>query len=279
MTLAKVAPDVAPETVLEDAVIGIGLLAGAANIIMQLSLPAVGYGVYESRVESGRVFDHPVKRSRTTFTYLSVAIMGTDEERKRYRQAVNKAHAQVFSTEESPVEYHGMDPGLQLWVAACLYRGFEDTYELLVRPLEPHERASVYAESARLGTTLQVRESMWPADREAFEEYWNSMLDQVLIDDRLRHHLLAIAKLRMFPRPVSLLLGRFNLFVTTGFLPERFRQEMRLSWSPRKQARFERLMKANGAIATRLPRILREFPYNLCLWDLRRRLKRGLPLI
>ena len=33
---------------------GVALLAGAANVIMELSRPGVGHGVAESRVESGR---------------------------------------------------------------------------------------------------------------------------------------------------------------------------------------------------------------------------------
>ena len=56
---------------------GIALLAGSANVIMQLALPGVGYGVMESRVESGRIDRHPIKRARTTFTYLAVAGRGT----------------------------------------------------------------------------------------------------------------------------------------------------------------------------------------------------------
>ena len=52
---------------------GVALLAGPANVIMQLARPGVGYGVKESRVESGRVDRHPIKRARTTFTYLAVA--------------------------------------------------------------------------------------------------------------------------------------------------------------------------------------------------------------
>ncbi len=47
---------------------GMALLAGPANVIMQLARPGVGYGVLESRVESGRVDRHPIKRARTTFT-------------------------------------------------------------------------------------------------------------------------------------------------------------------------------------------------------------------
>ena len=81
---------------------GVGLLAGAANVIMQLSRPGVGHGVVESRVESGRIDRHPIKRARTTFTYLAVAARGTAEQQSAYRRAVDGAHAQVYSTEESP---------------------------------------------------------------------------------------------------------------------------------------------------------------------------------
>ncbi len=54
---------------------GVGaVLAGTANVIMQLALAPVGYGVLESTVESGQVTLHPVKRARTTFAYLAVAL-------------------------------------------------------------------------------------------------------------------------------------------------------------------------------------------------------------
>ncbi len=93
--------------------LGIGLLAGPANVIMELARPGVGYGVKESRVESGRVDRHPIKRARTTFTYLAVAISGTDAQKAAYRRAVNRAHAQVYSTDESPVKYNAFDKDLQ----------------------------------------------------------------------------------------------------------------------------------------------------------------------
>ena len=93
---------------------GVALLAGSANVIMQLARPGVGYGVLESRVESGRVDRHPIKRARTTFTYLAVASRGTETQQQAFRQAVNRAHAQVFSTDESPVKYNAFDRDLQL---------------------------------------------------------------------------------------------------------------------------------------------------------------------
>lgn len=102
---------------------GVGLLAGAANVIIQLSRPGVGYGVVESRVESGRIDRHPIKRARTTFTYLAVSAQGTPEQQAAYRRAVNGAHAQVYSTKESPLSYNAFDPALQMWVGACMYKG------------------------------------------------------------------------------------------------------------------------------------------------------------
>jgi uncharacterized protein (DUF2236 family) len=69
---------------IQKGVFGAALLAGTANVIMQLSWPGVGYGVKESRVLSGRIDLHPVKRQRTTLTYLSVVAYGTDEERDAF---------------------------------------------------------------------------------------------------------------------------------------------------------------------------------------------------
>ena len=58
------------------------MLLPAANVIMQLSAPPVGYGVLESPVDSGNVYKHPFKRARTTGTYLAAATIGTDNDRE-----------------------------------------------------------------------------------------------------------------------------------------------------------------------------------------------------
>ncbi|OLT43226.1 hypothetical protein BJF85_03200 [Saccharomonospora sp. CUA-673] len=263
----------------EDVILGAGLLAAAANIIMQLGRPGVGYGVVESRVDDGNVYRRPFKRGRTTLTYLAVAMLGTDEERAAYRRAVNAQHAQVVSTASSPVPYNAFDPELQLWVAACLYKGFEDVHTAYLCPLPADELDEVYRAAAPLGTTLQVPEDMWPADRAAFEQYWRRGLDQVHIDDTVREYLRGIATASFLPRPLHLLTRRFNLFVTTGFLPPEFREQMRLRWTARQQRRFDGMNRVLGRIIRASPQVVRAFPYNVCLWDLRRRLRAGKPLV
>src|SRR5688572_10462768 len=101
---------------------------GGANVVMQLSWPEVGYGVQESVVDSGKVFVHPWKRARTTGTYLSVAILGTDRDREIFRAAVDEAHRLVRSSGTSPVRYNAFSVELQKWVGACLVLGPWDYY-------------------------------------------------------------------------------------------------------------------------------------------------------
>src|SRR5262245_9362608 len=74
--------------------------AAAANVVMQLAVPGVGYGVAESKVDSGSILKHPWKRLRTTSQYLAVAVFGSDEDRAAFREAVDVAHRQVISTPE-----------------------------------------------------------------------------------------------------------------------------------------------------------------------------------
>jgi uncharacterized protein (DUF2236 family) len=267
----------------EDAVLGIGLLSGAANVIMELARPGVGYGVKDSRVESGRADRHPIKRARTTFTYLAVAMNGSDAQKAAYRSAVNRSHAEVYSLPDSPVEYNAFNKDLQLWVAACIYKGFVDVYRIFVGEMADEAADRHYRQGMALGTTLQVPAEMWPADRKAFDEYWQQSLDLVHIDDAVREYLFPIAAGRIAganpPRWLERRLDAVNLFITTGFLPQRFRDEMKLDWDSAKQRRFNRVMTGLGSIYNLMPRFIREFPFNWMLKDLDWRMRTGRPLV
>jgi uncharacterized protein (DUF2236 family) len=268
---------------IDDGLMGVALLAGPANVIMQLARPGVGYGVLESRVESGRVDLHPIKRARTTFTYLAVAIKGSDAQKAAFRRAVNNAHAQVYSTPESPVAYNAFDRDLQLWVAACLYKGAVDIYRTFIGEMDEETAERHYREGMAVGTTLQVPPEMWPADRAAFDRYWQESLARVHIDDTVRDYLYPIAASRVrgvkLPGPLQHWLESVALLITTGFLPQRFRDEMRLPWSPQKQHRFDKLTATVRIVTSLTPRFLREFPFNVLLRDLDRRIRTGRPLV
>jgi uncharacterized protein (DUF2236 family) len=262
-------------TRLADLLNSAAVLLPAANVIMQLSLPGVGYGVLESRVDSGNVYKHPFKRARTTGTYLAVATIGTESDRELIRAAVDTAHRQVRSTSSSPVSYNAFDPELQLWVAACLYRYFVDQHEFLYGPLDEAGADAVYRDARRLGTTLQVRDDMWPPDRVAFDEYWKRSLEDLRIDPPVRNHLRGVAKVAFLPRPLHVLVRSFNLFATTGFLAPEFRAMMRLDWTESQQRRFEWLLAALRLADRLIPHYAWVLGYRAYLWDMRFRARRG----
>src|SRR5262249_30651603 len=148
-------------------------------------------------------------------------------------------------------------------------------------PEEDAER--LYREGMSIGTTLQVPPEMWPADRAAFDKYWQESLEKVHIDDTIRKYLYPIAVSRVrgvrLPRLLQQPMENFTLLIPAGFLPQRFRDEMRFSWDADKQRRFDRLMAVLAVVNRMLPRIIRRFPFNLMLWDLDRRIRTGRPLV
>jgi len=257
----------------------LALLMPASNVIMQLAAPGVGYGVLESKVDAGNVFKHPLKRARTTGTYLAVATMGTDADKALFRKAVDGVHAQVRSTADSPVAYNAFNPRLQLWVASCLYRYYIDQHELLHGPLTDAEADAVYEDAKCLGTTLQVPHRMWPADRLAFDEYWKRSLDDLRIDPPVREHLRGVAGMGFFPWPLRVTAGRLNLFATTGFLPPEFRAHMELPWGGRQQRRFDLLMSAVRLADRVIPHRTWLLLNHMYLADMRLRARRGKRLV
>ena len=246
-------------------------LAGA-NIIMQLAQLPVGRAVAESKVDSGNLYKHPIKRARTTFGYVMIAVFGTDAEREALGAAVTDVHRRVRSGPGDPVRYTALDPGLQLWVAACIYRGFEDGYSLLYGP-PPRELLNLaYRHGARLATMLQVPPDMWPADREAFESYWSDAVAHIQMDDVTRTYLYDFAGLGFLPWPIPRLFGWFHRAITAGFLEEPFREELGLPWGRGEQRAFALNQVLLRTVNSLTPRRIRTLPFDLYLWDMRRRI-------
>jgi uncharacterized protein (DUF2236 family) len=54
---------------------------------------------------------------------------------------------------------------------------------------------------------------------------------------------------------------------------------MQLDWDDERQARFDRLLTRMGRFERRLPRVVRNFPFNALLWDMRRRRRTGKHLV
>lgn len=253
--------------------------AAAANVVMQLARPGVGYGVLESPVESGQLMRHPWKRARTTATYIAVALLGSDADRAAYRAAVNVAHRDVHSGPDSPVSYNAFDRDLQLWVAACIFVGLEDCYQLLRGELAPEQVEGFYRSAFPLGTTLQVRQDQWPATRAEFDDYWNAACARVRIDPPVRDYLLDMIGLKMITPLLRPGWSTLLRFLTTGFLAPVFREQLGLRWSPGRQWCFEHLFLTVAFANRFIPQFIRQAGSYLYLFEVRRRAKRGIPLL
>lgn len=276
-TIDPDAPEI--ERLARDA-IAASALFGAANVVMQLALLPVGRGVAESTVHSGRVDKHPYKRQRTTGQYLIVALLGSEDDRLAMRREVGRSHRAVVRTEEeSDVAYSAFDPKLQLWVAACIYVGFAYWLEMARGPLTDAQHDAFYARCARLGTTLQVPREMWPADREAFAAYWWEAIGEIEMDEVTRGYLSDLANLGFFKPWARRLMGAYNRMLTIGFLPEEFRDQLREPWTPRDQRRFERFLRVALYLDRRLPAAVRHAFLRLYEIDVKRRIRRGRPIV
>ena len=162
-------------------------------------------------------------------------------------------------------------------------QGFEAPHDPLARVLDVRlsdlaPRALLRAGS-RLGTTLQVPEDMWHQDFAAFETYWAEGLQRVRIDPPVRDYLMKILDHDILPFPLNKVFGLPGRWVNVGFLPPEIREEMGLSWSEQDERRHARLMRLLGRLNEPLPRILRMFPLNAMMWNLRLRHRFGKPLV
>ncbi|MET9200729.1 oxygenase MpaB family protein [Gordonia sp. NPDC003585] len=264
---------------LEDAFDFWAAAGSAANVAMQLGWPEVAYGVMESKVESGALMKHPWKRLRTTEQYLAVAILGTDDERAAYAEAINWAHRQVRSTESSPVKYNAFDRELQMWVAACLFIGFEDTHQLLHGRMDSEQAEKFYQSARPLATTLQVTDDMWPATRADFDHYWNIACERISYDEQQAKFINDLVDLRMINPLLGLPLRGLLRFLTIGSLPPLFREKLGLRWRPIDQRRYDNLFLFVGFVNRFLPRPLRFGGFYIVMRDLRRRIRKGKPLV
>ena len=104
-----------------------------------------------------------------------------------------------------------------------------------------------------------------------------------VIDDTIREFLLPIAAGRIgsfrLPWPLQDVTDSVALLITTGFLPQRFRDEMKLDWNRSKQRDFDRLIATIRLGNTFAPAVVRNFPFNVLLHDVNWRMRTGRPLV
>ncbi len=268
----------APDLV-EDLLSGLVLAAAGANVVLQLAHPAVGHAVASEPVPAGSLRTHPWRRTRTTLAYLAVALVGSDAECRALARAITAEHRRVRSGPDAPVPYDALDPALQLWVASCLYRGACDVLDV-VRPegLPEAQRDALYHHAARLGTCLQVPRAAWPVDRAAFDRAFDAQLAGLHLDAVTRPYLHEVVSLAAFGWPLRAA-APLSRALAGYFLPAHLGSELGVELGDASRRRIGRVLRLVARAQRRLPSALRTLPFTWVLADLRRRLRRGRPLL
>jgi uncharacterized protein (DUF2236 family) len=232
----------------------VNVVGAVASIVMQLAYKPIGAGV----TAHTKIYVEPTKRAATTFTFVAVALLGNSDEKKAYRRRVNRAHAPVKSENEAEIKYNAMDPDLQLWVASCIVKSLMDGAALFNRKPTRESAKKLYEHLKPLGTTLQVREDMWPADLDAFEAHWNDFCLKLDMLPAVRDELMLLVDLKLYHPWVAKVFGPFNRIMTTGQLPPGIRTQMGLTWTAREERKFAQYTSRIKTINRLLPRAIRQ---------------------
>lgn len=271
---------------LRDLMTTIGLTNGVANIIMQLSLPPVGHGVSESRVQSGSPRRYPLKRARTTGQYLALSVLGSDEDRDVMRSAVAEVHKEVYSRAESPVRYSGNSRELQIWVAMCLFKYYVDQYTFVYGPLDEATLDTLTKAAEPLATGVNVQPGEWPQTWAEYRARWDATLPQLSIDPVVHREFETLSDLTFVGEAwgaigyaLAWLPGPAYRFMTRATLPPEFRALMGWDWTAADQRRFDRVLAVLRRVEPVINPFAMQLAYRLQVADFRLRRRLGLPVL
>ena len=221
---------------------------------------------------------HPVRRTRTTLSFMWLALYGSDDERLVVRRGVDAQHRHVRSRPGDDVAYDAFDPELQLWVAACMYVGTLQGYETLYGRPEDVLADRLLRQCSRFATTLQVAEHRWPQNVPEFDRYWSEAVSRVRFEEITTRYLREFIDAKFLPRPLAALVRPWHRLLVVGFLDSAFREALGVQWSERDQCRFDQCRAALRWLNRSIPPVVASLPWNIVRFDTRRRLKRGRPL-
>jgi uncharacterized protein (DUF2236 family) len=243
------------------------LLAARAGILQAMH-PAIDAGIREH----SDFFQNPWNRIiRSAGPILGVVY---DDDWQQTARAVRDFHRSIKGHRSDGRRYFALDPETYFWAHATFFEGQIATQELFGKPLSETAKRQLYAESIswyeRYGASMRPV----PPDWDAFLDYWEHMLGNVLQPTSTARASIRKPKRRVPPPypwmhgPVWGLLHPLlvdgSSWLARGTLPARARETLGLQWSSRDQAGLDALavtIRTGWALlpssARRLPRTRR----------------------
>lgn len=221
-------------------------LGGPRALLLMAAHPVAFEGFF---AHTGAL-DDPYARLRRTAEVLNTITYGPRRAADLATRRVRAVHRRVRGSLSAPAghfaagtPYAADDPGLLLWILACLVDSSLTVHDRYVRTLRSAEREAYWRDYQVIGRLFGLRKRDMPPDIAGFDAYMAAMLrgPDLHVTDRARE--LAVQVILRPPVPVHHrpLLELAN-FITVGLLPTRLRRAYRLHWDPARS-----LVLAGGA--------------------------------
>ncbi len=237
---------------------GVLLLGGGRALLLQVAHPLVAAGVSQH----SNYREDPFGRLFRTLDTVTTIVFGSTPEAHEAAARLHRVHTRVKGEADDGTPYLATDPELIMWVHATLVDTSLLVYQTYVGHLSFADCERYYDEQKLLGEQYGVPVAAQPATYRDFNDYVDEVVNggTLQVTDALRD----VAAATMRPRLPVPLVGRpaveyLNL-VTAALLPAWLRDELGLSWSPRRARLHAAQRNLIRRLIPGLPSLLREFP-------------------
>jgi uncharacterized protein (DUF2236 family) len=235
------------------------LFLGAGRAaLLQLAHPWVSTALEQHST----VMENPIARFHSTFRIVFTMVFGSLAQATAAARHLYEVHTYIQGNMAEGIarwqrgsHYQANEVAALRWVFATLIESAVLAYETVLPPLPQDELAAFYVDSVRLGGLFGIPPHALPADWESFLIYCREMeqSDALGVTDAARamaHNLLRGTNSWIKP-------PHWYRALTTAWLPERFRNEFRLPFSPAEEVAVAAVRKHLQGYYHQLPASLR----------------------
>lgn len=235
------------------------VLGGVRALLLQVAHPAVADGV--ARYSNFQA--DPFGRGYRTFAAMAMIYFGTKKQADTTAQRLWRIHSGIkghypasHEAEKTPHAYNANDPELLLWVLATLIDTSIAVYD---RTLSGHLpsgwKEQFYEESKVAARVLGIPDAVFPADLQAFNNYFQSVLHAPWLGAAPACRDIAQAIVR-HPRAPK----RWAALFAAGWLPPGLCQNLGIDAGADPEIRLEKWLRRFARVYRMLPGWLRYNP-------------------